>query len=284
MISYKKLSTSIPAGLLIFMSTSSYADNLWENGLDIRLGAMWTDSSTIVHLNGEDIGGDIGIEDDLNMEENAITGRLGLGWRFKDRHQITFDLYTLHRDGRSNATGDFNFYTDEDEFVEVEGGAQVDTTLNFDIADVSYRYSIIQNSKHHLSASVGLYWMDIQFSIEASGKGKITIDGELLEGDGVIQESATVGAPMPLIGAQYNYAITPQWTLDLNARYFGITVDPYSGSISNFNVTTTYFFDKVYLGGGITWVDVDVDIEDDDWRGGIEWKFTGPHIFVGTRF
>jgi hypothetical protein len=44
---------------------------------------------------------------------------------------------------------------------------------------------------------------------------------------------------MPLFGAFYVYAVTPGWIAGAHARYFDITVDPYPGSIFNFDLAGT---------------------------------------------
>ena len=89
---------------------------------------------------------------------------------------------------------------------------------------------------------------------------------------------------MPLLGGLYEYAVTPDWTVTANARYFGITVDPYSGSIVNIGLSTTYSFEYFYFGAGYTWVDVNVEIDENSWDGGLDWRFNGPHLFIGARF
>ena len=80
------------------------------------------------------------------------------------------------------------------------------------------------------------------------------------------------------------YAVTPNWTVGANARYFGITVDPYSGSIVNIDLSTTYSFEYFYFGAGYTWVDINVEIDESNWDGGLDWRFDGPHLFIGARF
>ena len=126
--------------------------------------------------------------------------------------------------------------------------------------------------------------MDIELGIQASGSGNILIDGVPISGNDTLDETASVGAPMPLIGFEYDYAFSPQWSINFNARYFDISVDPYAGSISNVDLSTSYYFTNFFIGAGYNWVEVDVNVNDDDWQGGLAWDFNGPHIFVGSHF
>ena len=279
------ISVGLTAFLLLVSTFSTAAEGVaaWRDGFNVRLGAMWSDNSTIVRLNSPVAPG-LDIEENLLLDETISTGRIGLGWRFKDRHQFDLEIYQFHRDGDKAAVSDFDFTTGNGRFVEVKTNAGLETKLNFDVYDASYSYSFIMDSKHHLLATAGLYWMDIGLEIKGSGTGEIYVDGVLLTASGDFSESVSVGAPMPLLGMHYNYAINPQWIVNLNARYFAVTVNPYSGSISYLDLATAYYFENFYVGGGFTWVEVDVDVIKDDWKGGITWNFTGPNLFIGAHF
>lgn len=273
------------AGVLALAASAVSANESWQNGFELRAGYMISDNDTTIELSGPENKGQIDIEDALELDEDTDSGRFGLSWRFKDRHEISVDAYRVHRTGNNSANTDFSFTTDKGNFIEVGAGAGIDTEINFDIYDISYGYSFIGTDRHHLAVVGGLYWMDMEVALEASASGQIKINGEELKpGDASVSSRSEISAPMPLLGLLYGYAVTPQWTLDVEARYFAITVDPYSGSILNLNLQATYNFEHLYVGGGFTWVNINVDIEDGDWNGGLDWDFSGPHVFIGTRF
>lgn len=281
-----------PAGGPALVLTSAFAlacSNVnaieqWQNGLDIRAGYMRANNDTNIELSGPRNRGSIDIEDVLDLDEDTNSARLGLAWRFKDRHELSIDLYQVHRDGTNEARSSFEYTTSRGDFVEVEAGAKFTTEINFDIYDVTYGYSFIINDRHHLAASVGLYWMDMEVGLDASAGGKIKVNGEELPGEVEVSSRSDISAPMPLMGGLYEFAVTPSWTVTARARYFGITVDPYSGSILNVGLSTTYSFDYLYFGAGYTWVDINVEIDKDSWNGGLDWQLNGPHLFIGARF
>ncbi|MEH6604729.1 MAG: hypothetical protein V7711_04040 [Pseudomonadales bacterium] len=288
MTKYKKLAAIVPATALILGSSFASANEAWDNGFDIRLGAMAANNSTSLSFAGENE--DIDFEESLGASDDINTGRLGIAWRFKDRHSLSLDVYQLNRSNSVVLDEDLDFViTDPDDPnsevpVSIKAQGKISSNLDFKVYDLSYAYSFIQNEQHHLSASVGLYWMDIDFGLGVSGATEVEVDGEPWDGEGDFSTSASIGAPMPLFGVQYDYAISSNWLLGLNARYFGITVDPYSGSISNFELNTVYQWEHFYVGAGYTFVDIDIEVDDNDWNGALAWEFDGPSLFIGTRF
>jgi hypothetical protein len=265
-------------------STSSLAAQMANNGFEVQAGYMKANSSTTLEFSGPVTNGKIDIEDVLDVDDSTDTARVGFAWRFKNKHKLSLELYQLKRDGKNTAETDFDFTTDDGDFVEISGGAGLKSTLDFEIIDLSYGYSFINTDKHHLIATVGLYWMDIDFELNGTAGGTIKVNGEELDpGQVDFSSRSTIGAPMPLLGGRYSYAINPNWTAAVDLRYFSVTIDPYSGSISNYDVSTRYNFNKFYVGGGYTWVKLDVDV-DDDWKGSIDWQFDGPRLFIGARF
>jgi hypothetical protein len=275
----------LAASALALGTSNVNAIEQWQNGIDIRAGYMGAKNDTTIALTGERNSGEIDLEDVFDLDEDVDSVRAAIAWRFKDRHELSVDIYSLQRDGSNTARGDFDFTSSGGDFVEVEAGAKFKTEINFDIYDITYGYSFIITDRHHLAVSAGLYWMDMDVALDGEASGKVKVNGEVLEpGDTDVSSRSDISAPMPLIGALYEYAVTPSWTVGTHVRYFDITVDPYSGSILNVDLSTTYSFDTFYFGAGYSWVNINVKIDDDSWNGSLDWEFEGPRLFVGARF
>jgi len=159
-------------------------------------------NETTIELSGPNNKGNIDVEDFLDLDEDTNSARVGFAWRFKDRHELSIDIYQVHRDGTNKAKADFDYTTNSGDFVEVEAGARFTTEINFDIYDISYAYSFIVHDRHHLAASAGLYWMDMEVALDGEASGKIKVNGEELEpGDVNVSNRSDISAPMPLLGA-----------------------------------------------------------------------------------
>jgi hypothetical protein len=77
-------------------------------------------SSTTLDLSGPRGDVEIGIKNVLNIDDSTDSARLGFAWRFKNKQELSVDLYQLQRDGRNTAASDFDFTTEEGDFVEVD--------------------------------------------------------------------------------------------------------------------------------------------------------------------
>jgi hypothetical protein len=272
------------AATTLFAMAAHSAD-AWENGFDLRLGYMQPDITSTIELSGANGKGKLDLGNLFELDDATDSGRLVFAWRFKDKHELNLDLYAVRREGSSSAANDFSFTTADGDFVEVSAGASMETELKFNIYDINYGYSLIKNDRHHLKLTGGLYWMDINFELSGSADGTISVNGDPIDlGENEFRNKSEVSAPMPLLGLSYSFAITPRWLVDLDARYFAVTIDPYDGSIAYFGASTHYEFDWFYAGAGYTFVDLDIDVDNSDWKGSLESQIDGPSLFIGARF
>jgi len=102
------------------------------------------------------------------------------------------------------------------------------------------------------------------------------------------QASADVAGPLPLLGLRYDYAFTPKWRLLTHAEYFALKIGgstTYKGSMLNLRAATEYdILRNIALGVSYTYFAMDVDADDSDWHGRIDYKYYGPAIYVVAQF
>ena len=48
--------------------------------------------------------------------------------------------------------------------------------------------------------------------------------------------------------------------------------------------TEYWFFHNVGLGAAINWFSLDVDVDDKDWRGVLDYQYWGPQVYLAVRF
>lgn len=91
------------------------------------------------------------------------------------------------------------------------------------------------------------------------------------------------------IGFGYEYRFTDRWTAGVMAQAFYLKLSDdaldFSGSVLSLGLRTEYwFFNNVGLGAALNYFNINVDVEDDDWRGDLDYQYFGPQIYLPVRF
>lgn len=245
----------------------------------LRAGLMYSNQDTQLRLDGDGVvGASVDFEDFFGLE-NELTGvgQFTVRGRFKERHRVGVQYYAFNRSADSVLEQDWS-----GEDIEASAGAKADTTLNIGITDITYSYSFIRDSKHELSGTAGLFWMDLDIAIDL--QGELVIDGQPST-SGRAEADARLAAPLPLFGLNYDYAVKPRWLVGVSFKYFTLRTSKLDGSIVQVSADTRYYFwDHFEVGGGFTVFDLDVKVDTGDYSGAVNWSFWGPQIFLGARF
>ncbi|MEH6556908.1 MAG: hypothetical protein V7459_02865 [Oceanicoccus sp.] len=250
----------------------------------LSLGSSVNDFNSEIRVDSKNLptAQPINLEDDLRFDENVDIDWLSGHYRFSEKHRVRFEILPINRSATAALTDDIEF---EDDIVKA--GAFVRSDFNTTIYDINYMYSFYRNDKWELGVTAGLYWMDVEIELEASGDIQVrTPDGS---GDISFQddykESEQAHAPLPLFGLSANYQITPNWSLAAGIRYLDVSIGDYSGTFTSFIASTSYFFTE-HLGVGLSIGDFDLDVRGDgsDYRGKFEWSYEGAQAYLTMRF
>jgi hypothetical protein len=105
-----------------------------------------------------------------------------------------------------------------------QGGqdAIFETIFNFDIYKLKYEYSVVFDDRFDFNLGIGLFITPIEIGYRG------TINGI---GSTVVEESIT--APLPVIGAGIDFAITPKWFIRQQLNLFYLEISNYKGGIAN---------------------------------------------------
>ena len=265
--------------------TASQAAEDFGPGADrFRIAAGWYPSNfdTTVRVDNKklNIGDEINLEKDLGLDDTSNAFYGSFYWRFKKKHRLKVSYYNFHRENSGEAKRDLEV---GDELIPV--GAKIRTNFDLEVFPIEYLYSFIQSEKTEFSGSIGLHWTIVQFGVE--GKGFVGDSGDAREFDETAKAKAS--APLPLLGLNLDYWISPRWVVTANGQYFALSlkddVFDYSGSITNLRAATEYVpYRALGLGVAINWFRMDVDVEDPDWFGRLEYKYWGPQLYVTYRF
>lgn len=244
----------------------------WET-FSLNLGVFVAEAGSDVRLGVPAVGIDIDVEDTLGFDTTTVAFRTDAFWRFtkNKRHRVDFNWFALNRDGSATLFRD----------LEIGGttfptGSTVQSKLDLDLFKGAYSYSFIQDDRIDLAASVGLYVAP--FSFDIASQGAFT---------GRVAESIT--APLPVVGLRADVAITPKWFLRSSFNLFYLSIDGYTGFITDVQVAAEYkAFKYVGFGLGVDALHLEIEAEKGtdvpgvDFTGKFGFEYVG--VYAYTKF
>jgi hypothetical protein len=264
---------------LLLGSPAAFADeapNLLTDSFQVALGTFIITSEPTVQLKGETGSGDRVDFDEALGGGDSQRIRLDSFWRFGDsrRHKLKAIAFDMSRDNS----------TTFDEDIEWGGdiypvGAKVDAEFSFTVIELAYEYSFLRRDNYELDASIGLHYTDLSTSLKATAEAS----GGTLTGD--ISNSASVAAPLPVIGLRGIWDLSHNFWLDATAQFFALSIDEYDGNLQDYRVLVTWQ-PKKWLGIGLGYnhFSMDVDVDASDFDGSLDWTYSGPMIFYSATF
>lgn len=221
-------------------------------------------------------GTEVNLENDLGLSDSETVYWGDVSWRFARKHRLTVGYLSLTRDANAAAYEELII---GDETYPV--GASLSTEFKFQTIPIGYSYSFMNKEKYEFGASLGLHWYNIDLSVV----GSTSLNDEDLDAS----VSASGDAPMPLFGLFFDYHFTPRWSAGLKGQFFALDLNDdtfsFSGTVTNVNLSTEYWvFNNVGLGVAVNWFKLDVDLDESEWKGTLDYEYWGPQIYATVRF
>jgi hypothetical protein len=264
--------TGLLASSLLFVPANAQAlqSRYW-----LEASAYWPNIDTTVRVTGTRgrVGTDINLESDLNLRDRKGLPAFLAGARIGDRVTIIGEYYALDRSGSAQASRDITF-----DDVVYPAGVQVDSSFESDVYRLAVGYSFIRRDNLEVGAAIGLHATDFEATLSGDGQvGNTPIQTQRRKRDLV--------APMPTVGLYGGYAITPKLTVAGRVDYMSLSAGSYDGSVINTEARASYrVWRNVGVGGMYRYVSYDFDVEKKRWTGNLDYKFSGPAIFLQAIF
>ncbi len=240
----------------------------------ITLGGFYTTLNTKARVDSKiDLGlGDrFDFENEIGLKDSDTLFRLGLEWRIRPRHQLNFGYFSLSRSASTTLTreiqfGDRTFPIN----VDVEG------EFKSEVFEFSWIWWVVLKEK-------------LAFGVSAGGVSFLTIDARLRAANtdiGLIEQGASVDAPVPLVGIALRYAMPHKFVFKAGARIItAVTVDDISGETIDLNAalehrTTEHFG----FGFSFSSLQYDVDTDKKRFRGSVEYGISGFQLYARLAF
>lgn len=275
------LTTLVALGFLSFSAQADFASERFA----LAAGGAITTLDSKARFDGDyDIGSgvDIDFEDDLGLDEDVDSVWVNASFRFKERHRLAFNYLPMRRSASARLDEALEY-----EDYDIQANAQVASDTSIDIYDLDYKYSFYQTPSIEAAFGLGIHWLSWDYELNASGA--ILIEQEdgsfLLDEDGQLTDSSSAELPLPLVGLYFDYQPTQRWLLSLRGRLMDAKISDYDGNIANVAVGAEYFFTRRFaLGLGASYFSIDVDTEQDDFRGKLKWTYSSGQLYMNYRY
>jgi hypothetical protein len=258
----------------LLLAQPALAENLNHKfSLQAQVFFAGIDSSVRVDQNNGDLGTVVDFENDLKLEKHSTVPSFRAGWRINDDWMFIGEYYALNRD--STATLDREIIVGDTTYPingSITGG------FDSDIYRFTINNLIIQRENLEVALAIGLHGTDFKIFVE--GEGSVNgMPGQFRS------EGRSVFAPLPTIGAMANWEVVPRVTIGGRFDWLSLSIDDYSGRLINTEASVAYAVHKnIDVGVLYRLVDYEVKIRKDDWNGRVDYRFSGPALFVEVGF
>ena len=265
----------LPAAALA-ESTSEFPGTIPDN-LRFRFGGIYANVASDVILSTPSFPGtDVNLND-IFGQPHKFTFRGEGFWNFAGRSFLDFGYIGFGTKRSATLTQDIDFGG-----VIYHAGASVENDSFTQFFYAAYRYGFIKNPKFQLGMSLGVGYLTLRETLDATGH-VTQPDGTTITGS--VSKEAQIRAPVPLLGIEAEGQITETVSLGARFRAFGATVSPYSGNVEEALAHVDWFISKnVGVGGGFEWARFDVKKTQDSKTIQITYRYDGPRIYVIVTF
>lgn len=257
----------------VHAESSDLADQQWER-FSFKLGGYIANLESSVYIGSEalGLGASVDVEEALGLDSSMSVLRAEVSYRFgsSQRHMLGLKYYDFRRSSTKSLEAEIKW---QDKTYPI--GTTVDSYLNIAVLKAGYGYAFFQDDRISLAASIGLFITPIEGGISAAGVG-------------TTEES--IIAPLPVVGLQLDFAITPKLFLKQSLEVFYLEVGDFKGSIAAFTIACEYNFWK-NVGFGIGYDVFDLKLESNgsdypnlDFIGKIEFAYSGLLLYTKIYF
>jgi hypothetical protein len=223
----------------------------------IDVGGAANDVSTDVALRGPNgIGATINFEDVFDLPGNQTTARMFGTIRISQKRRwIDFGYVSIDRTGSRVLDADVTFgdYT----FLQ---GAEVAARFSTQFVYAAFRYDFLHEEKIRISGSAGLTFLRLKTGLIADGALVEDANGAIV-GGGVFNKNASVGAPVPMVGLNLDWALTRRLVLRTYTRFFKVHVSSFNGGLAEAGIRLNWYFVR-HFGLALSYDRTNLDIKE----------------------
>lgn len=208
-------------------------------------------------------------EGTLGLPASQLTPMIYGVYRPSPKHGFGFSYFGIDREASAIAV-DKNFGD-----VNIKGDVALSDRTRF--LTLSYNLTVFEDDRAAIFASFGINVIDLRYALNADGS--ISVDGVPIT-SGEYTDTVNQIAPLPMIGIDAWFAVTPRWALGSKLSLVAGKYQDISGAAFEALVRTRYRFTK-RIGAvfGVNYFDAGLDIDKENTLNEVRYGFNG--VFGG---
>jgi hypothetical protein len=266
----------VQAQTVVVAQTSGPAEDVLNSTLVLDAGLFILGTHTSANLNGQGT-----TNPQINFDQAFGTGydtqrfRLDGLWRITPTQHVEF-MYFTNSVSRTK-TLDKDIAWGDDQFL---ANADVTAKTRLSVYELGYEYAFMHKPTFELAASFGIHFT--RATLGLSGMANVTNPG----GGGTsvagqTDKSASVPAPLPVIGLRTGWAFADNWMLDAQVQVFDFSYDQFHGNWTDFRAGISYWFNRhIGVGAGYDDFSTHLSIDKPNWDGHLNVGYRGALIYV----
>jgi hypothetical protein len=263
--------------MLIATANFAYAEEAVPDKFKIALGgySVFRYDSTI-SLTEPEIGGGISIspEDTLGLKGTQTVLRLTGHYRFSRKHALIYSWYSISADGNKVVEEEFDWLDENGDTITIPIGAEVDSSLDYDIFKAGYLWSFYHTDKVELAAGAGLHVTRIAIGMHAETTSS-----------GIDTQDVATTVPLPVFSFNLTYNLTPKFSWDLRAEAFALKFEDWDGVYTDISLSMEYrAFKNVGLGIGLNTNSLKVTESTSEHKFAYDNSITGILVYAAAYF
>lgn len=212
-------------------------------------------------------------EDELGLADRKTLPWFQAGTRLSDRWRLELEYFSLRRSGNRTISREIDWSD-----TVFPATATLSSSFDSDILRFSVGYSFVRSGNAEAGGVLGLHTTRFKLSLASQA----SVGGTSGSGQSEA-EDATV--PLPTVGLYGTLRFAEKWFAAGRIDYFNLRFDDYEGGLVNGVAAVGYRLTDLFsVSAGYRYVDYSLDIDRTNWRGSVDYGFSGPFLSLQLGF
>lgn len=257
------------SAVCVSLSSTAKAE---DSGAWIEVSGYRPSINTIVTITPNDQltpARSIDFEDDLGLGDSEVLPAINAGIWLSSSWNLQADFYKVSRKASYAIDHEVEF---DGAIFPVNGN--IDSRFVSDVYRITLGYQFLDNGPVRAGVELGLHLTNFEIGLA----GDAVVDGEMIQ---VTAKKQELLAPLPTLGLNVEFDVSDRLTIGANADYFTLKTSKFKGEMLSVEARAGYALtDKLHAGVLYRLVDYEYRFNKDTVSGSVEYRFSGPGLFI----